>query len=216
MGYHVYITKAETSQETEEHPIGRDEWLRLVENDPSLTLCKGSDQPVGGGRASSPLVEWNDSGAYLDYFAGAIVAKYPNEATLGKMRRIAFALGARVLGEDDVDYTMPPPGRLVRQGPAVMAKAQGRLTLHETRFSFRPATPTFACPVRTWAIDAVASVTPVHTLRVIPRGVAIGLKDGSTLTIDVEGQSDWIRAFEAARREWDSAALEPSSWADPE
>jgi hypothetical protein len=118
LGYELHITRAEFWAENEERIIGRDEWLRLVEQDPELTIDEQNGPlfanwgPVADGY--SPWFDWSEGNVYT---------KNPDRNTLGKMLQIAALLGATVQGDDGETYTsvddFPPSvdtGRTIADG----------------------------------------------------------------------------------------------------
>jgi hypothetical protein len=109
VGYDVHITRAENWTEAESTPIVLDEWLRFVAGDPEMRLDNFAEAEVGGGEVlrynNNGLAVWTAcSGhgvkcnmAWFDYRRGRVVVKTPDDEILGKMRRIASALGAKVV-----------------------------------------------------------------------------------------------------------------------
>jgi hypothetical protein len=109
VGYDVHITRAENWTEAESTPIVLDEWLRFVAGDPEMRLDNFAEAEVGGGEVlrynNNGLAVWTAcSGhgvkcnmAWFDYRRGSVVVKTPDDEILGKMRRIASALGAKVV-----------------------------------------------------------------------------------------------------------------------
>ena len=96
MGYNLYITRAEFWAENEGAYISADEWMDIVEKDPSLTL-----DPENGAYDTT----WEGKEEYwLDWSGGNIYSKYPDAKLTAKMCEIAEALGARVMGEDGEIY----------------------------------------------------------------------------------------------------------------
>ena len=97
-------------------PIVLDEWLRYVAGDPEMRLDNFAEAEVGGGEVlrydNNGLAVWTAySGhglkgnmAWFDYRRGRIVVKNPDDEILGKMRRIASVLGAKVMGDEGELY----------------------------------------------------------------------------------------------------------------
>lgn len=96
MGYNLYITRAKYWAENEDFWITADEWLEIVEKDPTLSLNSEN------GRYHAL---WSgEEDCWLDWFEGNIYTKYPKKNLIEKMGEIADNLGARVHGEDDEVY----------------------------------------------------------------------------------------------------------------
>ena len=116
VGYEVHITRAKNWTEAESLPIVLDEWLRYVAGDPEMRLDNFAEAEVGGSEVlrddNNGLAVWTAySGhrlkgnmAWFDYRRGQLVVKYPDNEILGKMRRIASALGAKVMGDEGELY----------------------------------------------------------------------------------------------------------------
>lgn len=102
MGYDLHITRAEFWAENESQPISRDEWLRLVEQDPELKIDE---------RNGPLFVTWreayDDYSSWFDWSEGNVYTKNPDRDTLAKMLQIAALLGATVQGDDGETYTNP-------------------------------------------------------------------------------------------------------------
>lgn len=102
MGYDLHITRAEFWAENEDRPIGREEWLRLVEQDPELAI----DEQNGPLFANWGPVS-DDYSPWFDWSEGNVYTKNPDRNTLEKMLKIAALLGATVQGDDGETYTSP-------------------------------------------------------------------------------------------------------------
>ena len=102
MGYDLHITRADFWAENEGQGIGREEWLRVVEQDPELTIDEQNGPlfanwgPVSD--AYSPWFDWSEGNVYT---------KNPDRNSLVKMLQIAALLGATVQGDDGEIYTSP-------------------------------------------------------------------------------------------------------------
>jgi hypothetical protein len=93
-----------------------DEWLRYVASDSEMRLDNFAAAEVGGGEVlrneNNGLAVWTAySGhdvkgnmAWFDYRRGKVVVKNPDDEILAKMRRIASALGAKVMGDEGELY----------------------------------------------------------------------------------------------------------------
>src|SRR4051794_27744398 len=99
MGVHLYITRAEFWANNESARIEADEWLRVVAADAELTL-----EPENGPHFAA----WHSAAAvrpgWVDWSEGNLYSKYPDDALIAKMGRIAAALDARLQHEDGDPY----------------------------------------------------------------------------------------------------------------
>ena len=104
MGYDLHITRAKDWSQNEGFEIGADEWLRVVEEDPELSLA-GMNGPYFAVwiRKSIHQEPW------FDWFAGNIYTKNPDEPMIEKMLSIAKRLNGKVQGDDGEVY--PGAGR---------------------------------------------------------------------------------------------------------
>lgn len=116
MGYDVHITRAEEWVDSEEFPITIEEWVEYVRLDPEMRL----DNVATAFQDGEPLVSYQNDGlavwtaysqndvdgnlAWFDYGAGEIVVKNPDDEIIEKMKQIAAALNAKVLGDDGESY----------------------------------------------------------------------------------------------------------------
>jgi hypothetical protein len=115
MGYDVHITRAKHWTESESAPITLDEWLGYVASDPEMRLDNFAEAEVEG-----DILRYENEGvavwmaytghglkgnmAWFDYWRGSVVVKNPDDEILGKMRRIASVLGAKVIGDEGELY----------------------------------------------------------------------------------------------------------------
>ncbi|MFF3691087.1 hypothetical protein [Streptomyces sp. NPDC002187] len=108
MGYDVHITRRENWWDEQGPDISTQEWEAVVAADPDLVMFP---MPEGGWlveprwiaeSVTSPGVA--ELGGALDWRAGRITAKWPCDALLAKMCRVAKTLGARVQGDDGEYY----------------------------------------------------------------------------------------------------------------
>ena len=116
MGYDVHITRADDWAESESKPISLEEWLSYVAGDSEMRLDNFAEAEVGGKKVlryeNEGLAVWSAySGhglkgnmVWFDFRTDRIVVKNPDEEILGKMRRIASSLGAKVQGDDGELY----------------------------------------------------------------------------------------------------------------
>ena len=115
MGYDVHITRAADWTEAELKPITLDEWRAFVAADPEMRLDGFAEAAIPSGtlRMTSPgLAVWTAySGhgvggnmAWFDHSQGCIDVKDPDDEILGKMRCVAAALGASVIGDEGESY----------------------------------------------------------------------------------------------------------------
>ncbi len=116
MGYDVHITRAEHWTESDSTPIALDEWLSYVSSDHEMRLDNFAEADVGGGEVlryeNEGLAVWtaysghdvNGNMAWMNYRRGNVTVKNPDDEILRKMRRIASALGAKVMGDEGELY----------------------------------------------------------------------------------------------------------------
>jgi hypothetical protein len=115
MGYDVHITRVAHWTESESAPITLKEWLGYVANDTEMRLDNLAEAEVEGGvlrYENEGLAVWTaytghglkGNRAWFDYQRGAVIVKNPDDEILGKMRQIAFALGAKVMGDEGELY----------------------------------------------------------------------------------------------------------------
>lgn len=102
MGYDLHITRAEFWAENEGRRISREEWLRLVEEDPELAI----DEQNGPLFANWGPVS-DDYSPWFDWSEGNVYTKNPDRNTVEKMLQIATLLEATVQGDDGETYTSP-------------------------------------------------------------------------------------------------------------
>lgn len=108
MGYELHVTRAEFWAENEDHQISIDEWLALIDSDPSLILHEDA------GPVSARLAGDLDSGGWIDWDDGNLNAKVPHPEVFAKLLEIAAALDARIQGDDGEGYERLDdyPGRI--------------------------------------------------------------------------------------------------------
>jgi len=116
MGYDVHITREDDGCESEDNPISLDEWIEYVVGDPEMRRDDVAKIELEGKQTlsyvSPGLSVWttyskNKSGgnqAWFDYRHGAIVVKNPDDEILEKMKQIAAALNANVIGDEGELY----------------------------------------------------------------------------------------------------------------
>ena len=117
MGYDIHITRAAEWTESEAAPITLDEWKAYVETDPEMRMDNFAETTNTAGE--TPLRYENEGVAvwtaysgheeggnmgWFDYRDGRVVVKNPDDEILAKMKRIAEALGASVMGDDGESY----------------------------------------------------------------------------------------------------------------
>lgn len=116
MGYDVHIARAAHWVDAETTPITLPEWLQYVEGDSEMRLEGVAVGRVKGKRAvayqSTGLAVWvayskhDEKGnmAWFDWYNGTVVVKNPDAEIREKMKQIATALGAVVVGDDGEHY----------------------------------------------------------------------------------------------------------------
>ncbi|HUM53411.1 MAG TPA: hypothetical protein PK431_16430 [Chitinophagales bacterium] len=116
MGYSLYITRKEHwADDNSPHlDISLNEWLEYVNNDKELTLNptayrytkKDSNEEV----YALGFADWTGNkdveGAWFDYSDGIIDSKNPEPETINKMKQIAIALNAKLMGDDGETYDL--------------------------------------------------------------------------------------------------------------
>ena len=117
MGYDLHITRAENWIDSHDKPISLEEWLNYVEQDPEMRhdgfaeTTSPEDEVIR--MESEGLSVWTGySGwfkkkvvAWLYYSAnGYISVKNPDPKVIRKMKSIAKALGAHVVGDEGENY----------------------------------------------------------------------------------------------------------------
>ena len=106
MGYDLYITRAEEHFSTQGKEITPEEWLDIVERDPTLRLRGERSWPYEAiwmgdeacGKSSYPE-------PWLNWRSGYIYSKSPDKPLIRKMILIARQLDAKVQGDDLEAYT---------------------------------------------------------------------------------------------------------------
>jgi hypothetical protein len=115
MGYELHITRAPDWTESDSHPITLDEWLKYIATDPEMRLDGFAEAHVDGGvlrYENKGLAVWlaysghgvNGNMAWFDHRRGRIVVKSPDQEIVGKMKKIALTLGARLIGDEGEFY----------------------------------------------------------------------------------------------------------------
>jgi len=111
MGYDVFITRAENSNESVQHPISEADWKALLQSDSSLEASPTDyyERHTQDGRTERfQMVLWTahpDRPPFM-LVDGAVQIKSPDEATIQKMVEMAGRLRARVVGEGGEVYPM--------------------------------------------------------------------------------------------------------------
>ena len=109
MGYNLYITRASSWLDRGEHPISAAEWQSVVDADATLFINEAdySQHAEEDGHIETiHPIEWTASDENcLWYDNGAIECKNPSPTWISKMVEIACQLNAKVLGEEDEEYT---------------------------------------------------------------------------------------------------------------
>jgi hypothetical protein len=110
VGYLLYITRADDWLDATKKPIAANEWMAIVEADPTLSVNTNdyADYRVeDGGIQRAHPVEWSeaDDGNCFWYRDGAVHCKNPSAVWQRKMIELAKRLHAKVLGEENEEYT---------------------------------------------------------------------------------------------------------------
>lgn len=116
MGYDVHIARADNWFDSNEKPIPLPEWLRYVASDPEMRLDNIAIARIDGKPVlavqSDGLAVWvawsrherDNNMAWFDWREGRIIMKNPDDEILAKMRLIATALSAFVVGDEHERY----------------------------------------------------------------------------------------------------------------
>lgn len=116
MGYEFHITRAADWADSESSPILLDEWKAYVSSDPEFRLDGFAQSNAPRGSAfryeNEGLAVWtaysrhveNECMAWFDFRRGRIVVKNADDEVRKKMKRIANALRAKVLGDEGEEY----------------------------------------------------------------------------------------------------------------
>jgi hypothetical protein len=123
MGYDVRITRKTDSSDKEGEEISLQEWLDVVEADKEFRREGFAETPTPGGSVriqGDGLAVWTARSGkhqvWFDYWRGRVVVKNPDEETIGKMCRVAEALGAYVQGEEGELYNVTTDSAGSKQG----------------------------------------------------------------------------------------------------
>ncbi len=96
MGCDIHITRAPQYWESENYPISLEEWIELVENDPSLNL----DPEAGEGFAIWKGECQHGDETWFAWSYGSINTTNPDPPILRKALEIAKSFGAQVQDDD--------------------------------------------------------------------------------------------------------------------
>jgi hypothetical protein len=102
MGYDLHITRKVQWSDEDGPLIGEDEWRRLIEADPELSLDQETQCSFGDEEAV--FAAWKGEQGALGWFNGEISTKNPDRTLILKMVKIAELLGAKVQGDDGEEY----------------------------------------------------------------------------------------------------------------
>ena len=116
MGYDVHITRAKDWLDSKKQPIKLKEWLAYVANDPEMRLDGVAEAHIDG----QPVLTYENEGlavwigrsghqeirdmVWFDFRNGRVAVKNPSKEVLEKMKQIAAALGANVVGDEGELY----------------------------------------------------------------------------------------------------------------
>jgi hypothetical protein len=108
MGYELHITRASEWTESEDHPILLPEWLTYLASDVEFRLDNFAEAKAPSGDVlryeNEGLAVWLPEGGWFDYRRGRIVVKNPSNQMIEKMKHVALALKARVVGDEGEEY----------------------------------------------------------------------------------------------------------------
>jgi hypothetical protein len=99
---------------------------------------------------------------------------------------------------------VPSPGeQILRKGVANLWRGMeavgGRLWLTSGWLIFRSHAMNFQGGVWAWPLEAVVSVEPVNTLKVVPNGMEVILMDGERARFVVNRRGAWMSAITQAK-----------------
>jgi hypothetical protein len=100
LGYDLHVTRKTSWADDDGPSISLEEWLEYAAKDPDLR----QDEENPGSENWKILLPEGSWPLWWDA-RGELVTKNPDPAAVAKLVRIASALGARVLGDDDESYT---------------------------------------------------------------------------------------------------------------
>ena len=116
MGYDVHITRADEWAKSKINPISLEEWTAYLQSDVDMRLDGFAEATTTQGervRYENPgLAVWtkyskddsNTHQAWFDFRNGKIVVKNPDDEILKKMKEIAKAFNAKIIGDDGEFY----------------------------------------------------------------------------------------------------------------
>ena len=116
MGYDFHITRAAEWHRSKSSPIHLSEWKKYIASDPEFRLDGFAEATTTEGETirceSDGLAVWiaysgygkNGNIAWFDHRFGEIVVKNADDEILEKMRVVAGAIGATVMGDEGEVY----------------------------------------------------------------------------------------------------------------
>jgi hypothetical protein len=116
MGYDVHITRTSHWTESEQLPITLDEWKACVAADPEMRMDNYAEVATPAGQIlridAEGIAVWtgysgygqDGSLAWFIYRPGRVVVKNPDEEVIAKMKVIAQALNAQIIGDEGELY----------------------------------------------------------------------------------------------------------------
>ena len=109
MGYEIYVTRADSHLDTQQHPIPEADWLAVSSKDASLRVSTEDflDRRLPNGHIER-IHPWRWT-AHPDepplwFIDGALSATSPDNSTVSKLVQLARELNARVIGEEGEEY----------------------------------------------------------------------------------------------------------------
>jgi len=109
MGYELHITRAAEWVDSEEHPIGRDEWATYADQHPDL-VSNGSVEWADIGRETTyDCTDKYGSAVSLSWRRGKVDVYGCNGEDYSKLLAIADGLNARLVGDEDEEYSLFGP-----------------------------------------------------------------------------------------------------------
>lgn len=103
MGYDLHITRAPCWVDSDDHPIGREEWTGFAHNHPALWVG-GEDYTETGTEPIFGCTCRDGTEVSLLWQDGRITITGATERAIGSLVPIAAALDARLVGDEDEVY----------------------------------------------------------------------------------------------------------------
>jgi hypothetical protein len=109
VGYDLHITRADELLDSEEHPIGRDEWNDYARQHPGLVEAGWVQWKSIGRETVYELAGRNGESPSLSWYRGVVDVSGPEMDYLPDLVAIAADLHANVIGDEGEHYTAEGP-----------------------------------------------------------------------------------------------------------